>query len=501
MRLGWNRLVRGTHVTLAALVSGAVISACSPTPAAAPTTAPAAAAPTTAPAAAKPTQAPPAAAQPTVAPTTAPAAAKPAQAQPTSASSYTGPNVELTFTNFYTGPDLAIIESMLKQFNSDHPNIAVKNNAIAGDTEISELPQLVAAGKASDVEAHHDFGFPQLAPRGVFVEFTPDMLSSMGITRDQYFPNIWDLGTVSQKVYGIPWGATAVVTYYNKTLMQKMGVTAVPTNRDELLAAGKSCTTDAVGKHPGDAGFDSNNLSTYGVGIPITFGSLIGAGVLKSNGGNLWDSSYNVAFNSPQAAEALQFMSDLSAKYSIAPAKVGWEDDIANFRAGKSCFALTGAWELKGNQDTQGLSFGVARFPKLGTVQDAAWGGAAWLTLPKQPSSYDKNKRAAAVEFVKWMTSQPGSLAWTKSGNLSARPDVANSPDYANNPMVETAKKLDLLYIPSGFPWIGQVNDGWNNAFNSVMIGTKAPADALTENATEAQKNVEQAKPNYPNFP
>jgi multiple sugar transport system substrate-binding protein len=377
----------------------------------------------------------------------------------------------------------------------------VKNNAIAGDTQISELPQLVAAGKASDVEAHHDFGFPQLAPRGVFVELTPDLLSTMGITSDQYFPNIWDLGTVSKKVYGVPFGATAAVTYYNKTLMQKMGVSAVPTNRDELLTAGKSCTTDAAGKHPGDAGFDANNLDTYGVGIPITFGSLIGAGVLKSNGGSLWDSTYNVAFNSPQATDTLQFLSDLSAKYSIAPAKVGWEADIANFRAGKSCFALTGAWELKGNQDTQGLDFGVARFPRLGTAQDAAWGGAAWLTLPKQPNSYDKNKRAAAIEFVKWMTSRAGSLAWTQSGNLPARPDVANSPEYASNPMVETAKKLDGLYIPSGFPWIGQVNDGWNNAFNSVMIGTKTPGDALAANAAEAQKNVEQAKPNYPNFP
>jgi ABC-type glycerol-3-phosphate transport system substrate-binding protein len=116
-------------------------------------------------------------------------------------------------------------------------------------------------------------------------------------------------------------------------------------------------------------------------------------------------------------------------------------------------------------------------------------------------ATHGKNKRAAAIEFVKWMTSRAGSLAWTQSGNLPARPDVANSPEYASNPMVETAKKLDALYIPSGFPWIGQVNDGWNNAFNSVMIGTKTPGDALAANAAEAQKNVEQAKPNYPNFP
>jgi multiple sugar transport system substrate-binding protein len=416
-------------------------------------------------------------------------------------STYTGPAVELSFTNFYTGPDLVVMTAIIKQFTDAHPNITVKNNAIDGNVEIQELPNLIAAGKAPDVEAHHDFGFPQLAPRGTFVELTPDILSTLGITADQYFPNVWKLGTVKDKVFGVPWGATAAVMYYNRTLLQKDGVAAPPTNRDELVAAGKSCTTDKAGKKPGDSGFDAANLDTYGVAIPVEFGSLVGSGALKSNGGELWNADYNVAFDSPEAADELTFLNDLSAKEQIAPSKIGWEADIANFRAGKSCFLFTGAWEYSGNKAVSGLDFGVARYPQLGTKQEAGWGGAAWLTLPRQPDSYDPNKRAASLEFIRWMTSKDGSLAWTASGNLPARPDVASSTEYASNPFVEVAKKLDVLYIPSGFPWIGQVNDGWQLAYNGVLQEGKDPAAALSAAAAEAQQNVDTAKPNFPDFP
>lgn len=412
-----------------------------------------------------------------------------------------GATVELTFDNFYTGSDIATMNTLVDAFNAANPGIHVTSEAIDGNTLTSQIPSQVAAGQAPDVLATHDISLPQLAGAGALQVLASDDLSSAGVSKDDYFSNIWDYGTQGGDLYGVPFGATGAVMFYNNTLMKQSGVDAPPTDYDSLVAAGQQCTADAAGKHPTDAGFDPSTIATYGVGIDggVEEAAPTGVSVLAQEGGSLWNDSYDPAFDSDAGKLALTTLTGLIDTEHISPAALTYSADIANFRGGKSCFMFTGPWEYQGNKDA-GLDFGIAPFPQIGSKTYAAWGGAAWLSLPKQPDSYGADKHAAALKFVAWMTGSEGSLMWTKSGNLPARPDVANGSDYASSPTVEVAKKLDSLFIPTGFPWIAELNNGWSTAYVDVLSNGTDPSAALSGAAADAKQNVDSARPNYPEF-
>lgn len=407
--------------------------------------------------------------------------------------------VKLTFANFYTGPDIKTIDKMVDAFNEAHDHIQVTNQAILGDTLTQELPNLVAAGKAPDIEAMQEISMPLASAQGALQPLTDDDLKTMKVGKSDFLENIWDLGTNGDSVYGIPFGAASTGIFYNKTLMSEKGVSAVPTNLDEMVEAGTKCTVDNAGRTPGTDGFDTGSLATYGYGIPVEWGALIGDSVLAQNGGALYDDDFNPSFDSPEGLETLELLSSLTTDVPIGPPGIGFEADLANFKAGKSCFVQAGVWELAGMQASD-IDFGFAVTPQLGSEKSATWGGAAWLSLPKQPDSYSDEKRAAALEFIGWFTSAEGSLMWTESGNLPVRPDVAESPEYEDNPAAPIAQSLENAYVPSGFPWVAQINAGWASAFSAVMSGASTPADALKKAAAETESNVKDARANFPEF-
>lgn len=408
-------------------------------------------------------------------------------------SSYTGPTVELQFVHGYTGSDRPVIEDMIKNFNASHPNIVVKGSAVAWANTWQQLGPLVSAGKAPDVLAMTEDVIKKFSLRNALTPLTTTALKTVNINASDYYSNMWTMATDKGNVFGVPFGSVAGVMYYNKDLMSKMGVTAVPKTRGQLLSAAQKCTTDKAGKKPGAAGFDANNLDTYGVGAPVDWGFLVGVSAVASNGGALVDKNDNAIFNSPEAVQSVQFLVDLTQKYGVAPKQQTWQSDIASFRGGKSCFIFTGVWELGGNQAVKTLNFGVAPIPAFGR-KNSAWGAVTHLVLPRQSASYDANKRAAALEFLHWMTTKEQGLYWTKSGGLPARPDVSRSPEYATNPMVDVAKTLGSLYVSTGYDWVPQVTGGFGAAYTDALLGKKSVKQALDDGVTETNKNIQQAR-------
>jgi multiple sugar transport system substrate-binding protein len=407
--------------------------------------------------------------------------------------------VEITFANFYTGPDKGTMDELVKEFNTTHPKIKVTNNAIDGTTLATELPSLVAAGKAPDVEASHEVTLPQLAAQGAVQALDESELSDAGIKADDYFSTAWNAGKQSGELYGVPFAGSSAVMFYNNAAMKTAGVTEVPQTLDQLVTAGQACTTDAAGLHPDEAGFDVNSIQTYGGGFPVEWGGPVGNSVLAQFGGTLWNKQGDVDFDSAAGVEALTALHTLVYDTVIGPPGIGFEADLANFRAGKSCFLFTGGWEYNGNVEAK-MDFGAAFWPTIGEKQ-AANGGWNWLTLPGQKGGYPKEKRAASLEFVKWMTSKAAGETWVTTGNLPARPDVAESDEYAANPMSEVAVNLESLFVATGVPWTSQVSSGFTQAYTKIMSTKDVDVKAELEKAAkQAQADVDAARPNYPDY-
>ncbi|AFZ66348.1 ABC transporter substrate-binding protein [Deinococcus peraridilitoris] len=412
-----------------------------------------------------------------------------------SASTYTGPKVELTYVHGFTASDRTIKEELIKRFNASHPNIVVKGQAVPWPTTWQQLPSLVSAGRAPDVVAVTEDVMGNFMARGMFVEITPSDLSKAKIKSSDFYKNLWTSSTYKGKLYGVPFSQISFVMFYNKDLLKKSGVTSLPTNRQQFIQAAQKCTTDKTGKRPGDAGFNAKSLNTYGVNVAVGQGNLMAYGILRGNGGDLVNASQDPAFDSPEAQEALQFMVDLVQKYNVSKPNMTAESGIADFRAGKACFNIEGAWLNTQYQGIKDFEYGVAPVPQLGTKRPAFWTAFQSLMLPRQKPNYDNNKRLAALEFARWMTEPAQSLYWTAtSGALPIRADVSKSTEYEKSQFAGVAAELEHGYIPTGVPWLPQVMTPWYQSIDSILLGKKNVKDALNAGVTEARKQVQQAR-------
>jgi multiple sugar transport system substrate-binding protein len=412
---------------------------------------------------------------------------------------YSGPKVSLSYFHGFLGPDRPYMENLVKKFNETHPNIEVRYQGQDWGTTAQQLLPLVSAGKAPDVVAWLSWDIAQFISKGAMSEITPTELQAAGVSKSNYYAKVFQGAVYRGKTYGAPMHLVTVATYYNKALMRKMGVTTVPRTRQQFIDTARKCTVDRGGKRPGETGFEPNNLENWGAGIPLGAGTFrMGITVIEQNGVDFLDKDGNAAYATPEAAEALQFLKDATDKYNVGPANATEDSEAAAFRQGKTCFNFAGAWMLGQYSAQLGKNLGVAAFPRLGTQRDAGFGDASFLTLPKQAADYDPNKRAAAVEFVGWMTGAAQNLEFTKSGSLPTQPAVAANADYKSNPMYgafQGFKNVSIYGGLGGSTKIPFVLGPLGNAIEGFMTGKEKDAlKALEVAETDSNKLIDQAR-------
>ena len=262
--------------------------------------------------------------------------------------------------------------------------------------------------------------------------------------------------------------------FYNKDLMKKAGLdpNKPPRTRAEFLKAALACTVDKNGKNSGRRASIPRTW-TPGASACTTTGSARAQLTRPfSRTAASWSNrDQNAAFNSPQAVSAVQFLVDLVQKQHVARPNSTEEAELAAFSQGKVCMFPSGQWYLD-RFETQKMNFGVTFFPRVGgSVKDAAWGGSSHLTLPKQPSGYDANKRKAALDFMAWMSQPAQNLTWTSTGSLPTQAAVAQNPTFEKTPISGIFDRLGSVYATSGYPWVGQVMGPFDQALGGRLPG------------------------------
>ncbi|MBE3575498.1 MAG: ABC transporter substrate-binding protein [Firmicutes bacterium] len=406
--------------------------------------------------------------------------------------------VTITYWHGFTGPDMPYMQQLIKKFNETHPGIVVKAQAIPWGNLFQQLQPVVAAGRAPDVVAVNEDVITGFSARGALTELTPAMLKSAGIDKSRFYPVLWNTAVYKGKVYGVPIHSVALVEYYNKKLLDAAGVDPTKLqNREQFLAALQKLTIDKNGKHANEPGFDPDNVVQWGTMIPLPWmgGSIYYSMLLQNGGAMLNADGTKAVFNSPQAVEALQFLVDLIYKYHVSPANVTEDGSIAAFRQGKEAFVFNGVWRYEDFKGQQGLDFGVAPFPRLGTREDAAWGGSSYLALPRQ-RSVDAARQKAALAFVNWMTEPAQDLYWTGAGSLPTQPVVAKDASFEGKPMKPVFAGLQYVHPFSGFPWVAQVRAALDEAVGNALLKKETPKSALDAGVSEANKQIADAMAN-----
>jgi multiple sugar transport system substrate-binding protein len=219
-------------------------------------------------------------------------------------------------------------------------------------------------------------------------------VTDYGISTDGYYPSIIKAGTYQDKVYGLAPGVNGLALVYNKDLLQAAGVQP-PKTWDELKAAAVKLSGN--GK--------------YGLAfsaIPSEEGTWQFLPFFWSNGAEL------SSLDSPKAAQALQYVTDLVSGGAASKSVVTWsQNDVADqFVTGNAAMMINGSWNLARLDKETALHYGVVPIPvpQAGGQPSVALGGEVG-TIPIT----DAAAQQAAGKVLSCILSDPTMLEWSKA--------------------------------------------------------------------------------------
>lgn len=207
-----------------------------------------------------------------------------------------------------------------------------------------------------------------------------------------FYNKLWQLGTVNEKVYGVPWIGHSMGLIYNKRLLEAAGVDPADIKSpDDLADACRKVEKNTDAKGIGLVGADHNDVSWMVNQFVYGFG-----GSLVSPDGT------QVTVNSDNTKNAIEFYRNELGNY----AQETWKSDtgvevMAYFRNETIAFEIQGLWGITDIRKNNGkFEAGVIPLEQLGLFPEI---GPMMLALPTQISD---ERKAAAIEFIKYLTSK-----------------------------------------------------------------------------------------------
>jgi ABC-type glycerol-3-phosphate transport system substrate-binding protein len=415
------------------------------------------------------TAAPPTEAAPTEVPATEAPAAEPAATEPPAAAP-----VEIVYMRQAEGSEAEL--KLVEEFNSAHPDILVKVDSVPAEDNYSKLVLTTEAGNPPDV--YMSYFTLGAATNGLALDISP-YIEKEG---DEWFKSLSENGWVfheyAGKYYGVPWRVAPSMVILNTDLLAKNNL-SLPKNDwtwEDFLSYAKTMTHPDTGEYGfcimGSAEDPGTDYQFY----PFLFEA----------GGKMINDKGLSAFNSPEGAEALQFMVDMINTDKVTPP--GTTSATAN-----ACIDLLAAGKV-GMWTNANLWVGIIRgtYPDVKitvvpmpthTTTGALNGGTGFSISPKS-----KNPDAA-WEFIKFMVSEESMRAWTSAFYFTP-PNVSilNDPEFLKDPeQAATAYAMlnQKMYPLAHYPDSSNLESILRSYIQAAYLQQSTPADALAGAAAE----------------
>lgn len=322
--------------------------------------------------------------------------------------------VEITYMAWYNNEtEPKETQKSLDKFNESQDKITVKLVSVPYADYVTKLNTMASSNNLPDTAMMMESQVIKWAVNGKLLDIS-----------DMYSGNDAPLDSLAFKYQGksVAYSAAneVLLLYYNKDLFDKAGLPYPPASADkawtwqEFVDVAKKLTKDKNGKMPGEAGFDQENIVTYGCNFN-TISWMWPVLALSNGGGLVSQDGKELLLGKKETIEAAQAIADLNLKEHVAPTPA----TLANFPtldvtllSGKVAMATSGQWEIGvslKNSLKDGLHYGVGVLPKMKEAVTLNTGG------PNVIFSSTKNAEAAKT-FMKWYTQEENNLSLIQSG-------------------------------------------------------------------------------------
>ncbi len=322
-----------------------------------------------------------------------------------------------------------------------------------------------------------------------------------------YVPDLVASRLAPYQAYGkqlaIDYHLGAYLMYYNKALLDQAGIDPDTIKTwDDYVAAGKQFKE----KFPDKAWTAVESRSIFSA-----------YGLMYQNGGHVYDADGNLVLNSPENAQALQFMSDLVNKDKIAIEAPAGDINSADFQAefpnGNIASIWMPQWYMTRFPDNMPSLCGSMIVRPMPLWKEGGFtttmGGGTGTAVTDQTAP---EKQQLAKEFLAFakLTNEGQNTAWIDLGFDPYRPDVydeaalseTSTPDVAdwpsshpcfNGAVTFQQIKAELGNVAPEYtgPLYPEARDVLSQQIMPAIVNDARPAaDALAEaqSLTEAQK-------------
>ncbi|MFF5404694.1 extracellular solute-binding protein [Streptomyces misionensis] len=281
-------------------------------------------------------------------------------------------------------------KALVQQFEAANKNIKVKYVNVPFDQAQNKFDTAAGATGAPDVLRSEVGWTPAFAKKGYFLPL--DGTEALA-DQSKFEPNLIKQAQYEGKTYGVPLVTDTLALVYNKALFKKAGITTPPKTWDELKSDAAK-VQDKTGAY----GYWGSTQGYYGQ--PFLYGE--GSDTVDA-------AAKKVTIDTPAAKKAFgTWLSLFSGKGlhkadTTPDAYAHIEDAFVN---GKVASIIQGPWEVtniyKGSAFKDKSNLGIAVVPAGSTGKAGAPTGGHNLSVY---AGSDKAHQAAALKFVKFMTS------------------------------------------------------------------------------------------------
>ena len=128
----------------------------------------------------------------------------------------------ISFWHLFSGGDGERMAQMLDAFGKSGSGIKVEPVTLTwGPPYYTKLQLAAVGGRPPDVAVSHATRLGSLAPAGLVMELTPELLEKHGITEDKFDPAVGKRGQFKGKQDAIPLDTHPFALYYNTDLAKK----------------------------------------------------------------------------------------------------------------------------------------------------------------------------------------------------------------------------------------------------------------------------------------
>jgi multiple sugar transport system substrate-binding protein len=370
------------------------------------------------------------------------------------------------------------MKTLLKQFETEHPNIKVELQNIPSDQANDKLTAQVAGGNPPDVAYIDASTVASFASRKALVNLDNYIKRSDTVKADAYVPAFKTFTTYDNSMYGLPFDGESTALFYRTDMFAAAGISSPPKTWAEYEADAKALTDPA--KH------------TYGNAMFTPEAAYYWYPWLWQNGGQLLSKDgKTVLFNNAAGKKAAEFYVNLARYAPKDYLNSNSYDGRQAFANGQVGMYVAGSW-LAGTLSDEfpkiNDKWAVAPLPEGSAGCGTTVAGDA-LVIFSQTKKSD-----AAWKFIEFLSKPDNIALWTyKSPAGTELPPITSlldSPDLAKTkPVLQgfaTAMKCGVSNVVANPDW-PKIEQSLNDELGKAIYGEQTADQAVDAAASDAR--------------